>query len=261
MATPLLNQIWFDSWASPYAPELYLLGDDEILGALKGTEEIIRGVKVEVASSGNKRYWRLSFGGDWVFVKVPGRLRLEGYPSERYPVDGMMYLPIHPGEHFEGKMAKGVHGSYAVYAVALDESGARVLGPTDVNEWGKMSRLSLELSSGGELSEDSPARQLAEECAKILGENKKALAVLGEVHHAPYGRARQQEHLGGAIPELAETEIGARVLGYSRARDFDSVLDGAVAWLEAQSQSPGESPEEPEPTIENLAAAWGARLE
>lgn len=128
---------WRDSWASPYAPTLHLVGDEALLGLLAGSDwpEVIPGVAIEVAKDGNNVWWRLTYGGDWVLVKAPGSLQLEEYPRDRQPVDGMGYLPVHNGERFEGRMWHGKNRSQSVYSVVLTAEGA-ALTPIDRHKWG-----------------------------------------------------------------------------------------------------------------------------
>lgn len=127
----------YDSWASPYAPELFLVGDDSVLDTLSGHNgpELIEGVTIEVVTSGNKCYWRVAIGGDWVLVKVPGNLQLEGYPQPRQPVNGMQYLPVRPGEVFSGRMSVGKNRTRAFYSVQLTEKGVS-LTPIEQDRWG-----------------------------------------------------------------------------------------------------------------------------
>ncbi len=128
-----------DSWASPYAPELYLMGEESLVSMMsgRGGPDVVRGVGIETAKSGNKTYWKLSFGGDWVLVKIPGRLMLEGFLNNRYPVDGMCYLPILPGEKFEGRMSVGKNRRRSVYGAVLTEVGVE-LTPVDRHTWGEI---------------------------------------------------------------------------------------------------------------------------
>ncbi len=127
---------WYDSWASPYAQELHIIGDRKLLEQIEESEaEIIVGVCIDTAKSGVKTYWRVGFGGEWVLVKVPGYLRLDGYRDGRQPVDGMKYLPILPGEMFTGYMSFGKRRTFARYAVTLTVEGV-TLTPVDLETWG-----------------------------------------------------------------------------------------------------------------------------
>lgn len=133
MEVPL---IW-GGGASPKAPKLHLWGDEvvlELLASYNGPE-VIQGIAIETAVDGNNVHWRVSRGGDWVLVKVPGNLQLEGYPQNRQPVGGMDYLPVHAGDRFEGIMGYGKNRSYSVYSAILTAEGV-TLTPIDRQKWG-----------------------------------------------------------------------------------------------------------------------------
>ncbi len=127
---------WAGGGASPYWPTLYLTGQQELVSLLTTDRpEVVRGVGIEMASDGVKKYWRVKFGGDWVLVKTPGYLNLEAYPRERQPVGQMPYLALKPGERFGGRMGYGKNRSYSCYSAVLTEEGV-TLTPIERERWG-----------------------------------------------------------------------------------------------------------------------------
>lgn len=133
METPRLVR-WTDSWSSPYASELYITGDESLLDVIQKWEEsFIPDVAIEVAKSGNKTFWKISQGGEFLLVRVAYDLKLKGY--SRTVVDRMGYLPIKKGERFEGTMIDGKNRRKSIYSAVFTEEGV-TLTPTQVEDWG-----------------------------------------------------------------------------------------------------------------------------
>lgn len=103
-------------------------------------------------------------------------------------------------------------------------------------ERGERERLAPILEvAGDDIQSARSAQRFAEAVTEILGA-RQAIEVLREELDAPYGRARRQEAIRIKVSGIEGTEIGSRFLSFSRARDVNSWLAGAIAWLETSQE-------------------------
>ncbi|TSC66571.1 MAG: hypothetical protein CEO22_49 [Candidatus Berkelbacteria bacterium Gr01-1014_85] len=166
----------FDSWASPYAPELHIIGDNNLLDLLEMSEvEKIAGVSIVAAKSGNKSYWRVGFGGEWVLVKVPGYLRMDNYATGRQPVDGMKYLPILAGESFTGHMSLGKRRTFSRYAVTMTSEGV-TLTPVDFEKWGDRAK-DITVNSVNPTLEPAPTATPKAAATSVVEQGESMMAI------------------------------------------------------------------------------------
>jgi ATP-dependent helicase HrpB len=123
--------------------------------------------------------------------------------------------------------------------------------------------------NGADLADAREIRWFAEGVVEILGASG-ALKVLQSELDAPYGRVRRQDAILSKAPGIDQASAGDRFLRFFRARDVDSWLAGAVAWLELKSyedksksrmDSSGTDGEErpPDNPLDALRKKWGAK--
>lgn len=137
MATPRMT-LYRDSWGSPYANHLYIIGNSDILKMIEEGAELITGVNIDVARDGVNVYWNVSYGGHWTLVNIPQQAYpSESYPRGRRPVDRFFYLPILEGEEYEGRLYEGRKKSLSIYKILITVEGISQIEPIDVEIWGE----------------------------------------------------------------------------------------------------------------------------
>lgn len=84
----------------------------------------------------------------------------------------------------------------------------------------------------------------------------RSIELLNSIDRAPFGRARKQERLWNIAPWLGDTELGRKLLGFTRARDLDAWVVGSLARLKhrrnmttASTSRDNDSPSEIDPEL------------
>ncbi|MFA5945574.1 MAG: hypothetical protein WC802_01530 [Patescibacteria group bacterium] len=220
---------------------------------LKAEEDAIRASAEALRSEVYAIYSRLAFG-----VSLPDGMREELSVKAGYSLPSGLGELKTWAEETKSLCARALSAEAAAKVAEerrLEE--ARLAKEVEEHEYAPI----FEALPGIQLDWARSIRAFAEVMAEGRGP-AEAVKLLEKEYSASYGRGGRQEAMR-RLRSVRESDVGARFLGFARARDVDEWLFGAVAWLKSRASAkqavkpPASSPATtaPQPAVKPATAS------